>query len=238
MWKTKLTVLLTNAYRAPVWVQGAAVVLIMPYFKVVSQKAKISLIFQIILGNRRFAPSENEWGTRAELLNIKVPGHLERISQEGAWDKEFRQVQETPTVHLFPQKEGGGEKGLRGKAGREDWSKTYTGMADKVGEMRAVCTLPTAAEGLLSRGQGATSGDGAQRQRTNQRDFCAHLCKARQWALSWALPHHRKALPCFVARCVPIQLTSIGLADFVPLGAHQQLNRANAVIKSRALEKH
>lgn len=151
MWKTKLTVLLTNAYRAPVWVQGAAVVLIMPYFEVVSQKAKISLIFQIILGNRRFAPSENEWGTRAELLNIKVPGHLERISQEGAWDKEFRQVQETPTVHLFPQKEGGGEKGLRGKAGREDWSKTYTGMADKVGEMRAVCTLPTAAEGLLSR---------------------------------------------------------------------------------------
>lgn len=56
----KLTALFMNAHRAPVWVQGAAAVLIMPYFEVVSQKAKISLIFQIISGNIMFAPSENE----------------------------------------------------------------------------------------------------------------------------------------------------------------------------------
>lgn len=51
---------------------------------------------------------------------MEVPGHLERISQEGAWDKEFRRVQETPTVDLFLRKEGGEGKGLGGKAGRED----------------------------------------------------------------------------------------------------------------------
>lgn len=49
---------------------------------------------------------------------MKVPRHLERISQEDAWDRELRQVQETPTAD--PQEGRGGGKGLGGKAGRED----------------------------------------------------------------------------------------------------------------------
>lgn len=111
----------------------------------------------------------------------------------------------------------GGGKGLGGKAGREDWNETSAGWAMRTGSV----TCSTGSPG----GLGARPHQLFRKLPVPWKDNARPGC--------WAWPRWESS-SVLQARCVPTHCTQC----FTRICPSLELNRAKAVTKSQALEKH